>query len=95
MRTVHSYKRFSDKQQEDGDSERRQDDGAVKYCEKHGYRLSDLSFWDKGKSAFSGSKQKLLQEFLRIMHANDGRVKVSHRSPPVSLKDFSAGDMAY
>lgn len=75
MRTVHSYKRFSDKQQEDGDSERRQDDGAVKFCEKHGYRLSDLSFWDKGKSAFSGSKQKLLQEFLRIMHANDGRVK--------------------
>lgn len=73
MRTVHSYARFSDKKQQAGDSETRQNTNAEAWVKKMGYRFSDLRFWDKGKSGFKGDKQKSLTLFLKALE--DGRVK--------------------
>lgn len=73
MATVHSYKRFSHISQAKGDSERRQDDAAKKFCLTHGHTLSDLTLFDKGKSGFRGNKQKALLAFLKAIE--DGLVK--------------------
>jgi len=75
MATVHSYARFSDPKQAKGDSERRQDELLQKFVESGKHTLSDLQYIDKGKSGFKGDKQKLLNEFLKIMRSRDGRIK--------------------
>lgn len=73
MAIVHSYARFSDPSQAAGDSLRRQQEAAERWCEKHGHQLSDLRFHDLGKSGWRGNKQKALEAFLKAV--DDGRVK--------------------
>jgi len=73
MAMVHSYARFSDPSQAAGDSLRRQQDAAVRWCEKHGHQLSDLRFHDLGKSGWRGDKQKALAAFLKAI--DGGQVK--------------------
>ena len=75
MATVHSYARFSTKKQEIGDSEKRQNEGLMKFIAKGKHTLSDLRYLDAGKSGFRGNKQKHLDAFLDILRANDGRIK--------------------
>ncbi|QBY04692.1 recombinase family protein [Thalassotalea sp. HSM 43] len=55
MTQVFSYRRFSAKHQQHGDSIRRQTDLAVDYCTKNNLTLSELNFEDCGLSAFTGS----------------------------------------
>ena len=69
---VHSYTRFSDPSQADGDSQRRQDDAAAEYCNRKGWTLSNLRFNDHGKSGFKGDKQRALNAFLKLVE--EGRV---------------------
>lgn len=73
MAIVHSYARFSSEKQKFGDSEKRQKTAAEDYCERHKHTLSDLVFFDRGKSGFRGNKQKALAAFLKAI--KDGRVK--------------------
>lgn len=70
---VHAYSRFSDPSQSAGDSLRRQQQQAAEFCKRRGWRLSDLRFDDKGRSAFKANKQRALDEFLNAI--DDGRVK--------------------
>ncbi|MEL7496537.1 MAG: recombinase family protein [Planctomycetota bacterium] len=70
---AHSYARFSDPRQEGGDSLRRQREAAQKFCEVKGWKLSSLTFADRGRSGFKGNKQKALNAFLRAVE--DGRVQ--------------------
>jgi DNA invertase Pin-like site-specific DNA recombinase len=52
---VFSYRRFSTPEQALGDSIRRQDDAAARYCAQHGLVLDDeLRLIDPGRSAFKG-----------------------------------------
>lgn len=53
--TAYSYRRFSSKAQEQGDSIRRQTELAEKYCLDHQLVLSDITFEDLGVSAWTGS----------------------------------------
>src|ERR1039457_6738502 len=75
MATVHSYARFSSKKQEHGDSARRQAEGLAKFLATGNHTLSSLQYLDPGRSGFKGDKQKYLTEFLKILAANDGRIK--------------------
>ncbi|GEM79456.1 recombinase family protein [Vibrio superstes] len=52
---AYSYKRFSSKGQETGDSIRRQTDLAEKYCIEHQLELSEDTYEDLGVSAWTGS----------------------------------------
>ncbi|MEX0746207.1 MAG: recombinase family protein [Phycisphaeraceae bacterium] len=53
--TAYSYIRFSSKKQADGDSLRRQTEGADRYCSQNSLRLDhSLTLHDLGVSAFSG-----------------------------------------
>ena len=71
-KTVYSYLRFSSPQQEWGDSERRQENLAKDYCEKHGLILSDKSFADRGISAWRGANRRgALGDLLKILKAGD------------------------
>lgn len=70
---VHSYARFSDPKQEGGDSIRRQRQAAEEFCERKKWTLSDLTFTDRGRSGFSGDKQRALNAFLKAV--DDGLVK--------------------
>lgn len=74
MAVVHSYARFSHSSQVSGDSTRRQNDILEKFVQDGEHTLSDLRYWDSGKSAFRGDKQKYLTEFLTILDARDGRI---------------------
>jgi DNA invertase Pin-like site-specific DNA recombinase len=56
MPRAYSYARWSDPKQGRGDSRRRQDDPAVRYCEKHKLDL-DESFVDPGISAYRGKNR--------------------------------------
>jgi DNA invertase Pin-like site-specific DNA recombinase len=73
---VHSYGRFSDESQGDGDSEPRQERMFAAFLRTNpAYVASDLRPFDHGKSGFKGNKQKALNEFLAIMRAKDGRIR--------------------
>jgi len=73
MSTVHSYARFSDPKQAEGDSERRQTELRNIWLARHPeHHLSDLQLIDKGKSGYRGNKQKALQQFLKAI--DEGRV---------------------
>ncbi|GAB7224780.1 hypothetical protein VoSk93_39990 [Vibrio owensii] len=59
------YIRFSTKQQEQGDSVRRQEAEAKKWCKTHDIELSDLTFEDLGVSAFKeGGKRPALADLI-------------------------------
>lgn len=72
---VIAYERFSDQQQAEGDSERRQKAGAVLWTEEFGGRLVELAepYEDHGKSGFKGNKQKALLRLEKDIEA--GRIK--------------------
>lgn len=72
MAIVHSYARFSSEKQQFGDSEKRQTTSADEFCQRHKHTLSDLVFFDRGKSGFRGDKQKALAAFLKAIKS--GRV---------------------
>ncbi len=73
MAMAFSYVRFSSKPQELGDSERRQLEGARKYCNANGHTL-DESFKDLGVSAFRGKNKKAaLGRFLSLVE--NGTIK--------------------
>jgi DNA invertase Pin-like site-specific DNA recombinase len=73
MAVIHSYIRFSSDKQQWGDSERRQADQGENWAKRHGHKFSDLRFFDSGKSAFRGSKQKMLDAMLKAI--KDGRIR--------------------
>ncbi|GIU33753.1 hypothetical protein TUM4644_34700 [Shewanella colwelliana] len=59
------YIRFSTKQQEQGDSVRRQEAAAKTWCKAHDVELSDLTFEDLGVSAFKeGGKRPALADLI-------------------------------
>jgi DNA invertase Pin-like site-specific DNA recombinase len=71
-KTVFSYLRFSSPRQEWGDSERRQENLAKDYCDKHGLILSERSFADRGISAWKGANRRgALGELLNLLKAGD------------------------
>ncbi|PMM17519.1 hypothetical protein BCT04_17285 [Vibrio breoganii] len=55
MSIAYSYRRFSSKGQEQGDSIRRQTELAEKYCIEHRLELSNQTYEDLGVSAWTGS----------------------------------------
>ncbi len=71
MATVHSYARFSTPQQSWGDSERRQAQNGAAWVKRQGHTFSTLRFWDRGKSAFRGHKQKALAAFLKAVETGE------------------------
>lgn len=73
MRRAYSYIRMSTKEQQTGDSERRQLVRARRWAEEHGYEL-DESLKDIGLSGYTGSHRAkgALGEFLR--RARDGEI---------------------
>jgi DNA invertase Pin-like site-specific DNA recombinase len=66
---VISYARFSSRQQEKGDSLRRQTDLARAYCKRRGWTLSEQTYRDLGVSAFRGKNALIgnLGEFLKAV----------------------------
>ncbi len=76
--TAYSYLRFSSPRQEWGDSQRRQAEKSVKYCERKQLHLdADLKFWDKGISGFHSKNltEGALGRFLRAVKGGDGKPK--------------------
>jgi DNA invertase Pin-like site-specific DNA recombinase len=74
-RRAYSYTRLSDRHQEHGDGQRRQDEYAPELCKKEGWQLDDsLVLRDVGKSAFRGANAAIgdLSRFLDAVHT--GRV---------------------
>jgi DNA invertase Pin-like site-specific DNA recombinase len=75
---AYSYVRFSDKKQSQGDSKRRQQEGARDWCKRNGIRLDEsLTFHDLGRSAFLGEHRKnpdrnALAAFLKMVE--EGRI---------------------
>src|SRR5688572_7095416 len=65
-----SYKGFRNPEQAKGDSVRRQDDPAVRWCREHGKTLTD-QLSDKGVSAFRGknAREGDLAQFLALVRA--------------------------
>ncbi|WP_210472602.1 recombinase family protein [Vibrio crassostreae] len=62
------YIRFSSKQQEQGDSVRRQEEAAQKWCNSNDVELSDLTFEDLGVSAFKeGGKRPALADLIEAI----------------------------
>ncbi|HCG9752644.1 TPA: recombinase family protein [Vibrio parahaemolyticus] len=62
------YIRFSSKQQEQGDSVRRQEEAARKWCKTHDVELSDMTFEDLGVSAFKeGGKRPALADLIEAI----------------------------
>lgn len=66
---AYSYQRFSHPDQIRGDSLRRQSEGAVKYCARRGWVLSEATYRDLGVSAFRGKNALVgnLGEFLKAV----------------------------
>jgi DNA invertase Pin-like site-specific DNA recombinase len=59
MRTAYSYARYSSEAQGDGDSLRRQTEGAIAWCERNRVRLdTSKTFLDRGKSAYRGKNRE-------------------------------------
>jgi hypothetical protein len=77
------YGRFSSKPQEDGDSKRRQIDGALAYAEKNGIELvkgndgNPLVYFDEGVSGKAGLN--LEKEFGRLLA--DASVTIKNATP--------------
>ena len=68
-RTAISYARWSSGRQSDGDSLRRQTEGAERFCAQHGLTL-DHSLIDDGVSAFKGANlEASLGKFLKDIEA--------------------------
>lgn len=67
MGVVHSYLRFSDDSQSQGDSLRRQIAKRDEFCKRRGLSLSNLKLADLGRSAYRGNKQKALEEFVKAI----------------------------
>jgi len=69
MATVYSYIRFSSKQQELGDSLRRQMEEGQKWIERHSHTAANKSYRDLGLSGFRGKHrlQGALGEFLKAI----------------------------
>lgn len=89
---VYSYLRFSTPEQQLGDSERRQVDGARKYADDKGLSF-DESLSDKGISAFRGKNRKsgALAGFLARVHAGEipaGSILVVENTDRLSREDF-------
>ncbi|WP_440885874.1 recombinase family protein [Vibrio campbellii] len=62
------YIRFSSKQQEQGDSVRRQEEAAQKWCKAHDVELSDMTFRDLGISAFKeGGNRPALADLIHTI----------------------------
>jgi DNA invertase Pin-like site-specific DNA recombinase len=57
MKTAYSYTRFSSVKQSKGDSQRRQTEGAEKWCQQEGYTLSATTYKDLGVSGFTGDNR--------------------------------------
>jgi DNA invertase Pin-like site-specific DNA recombinase len=74
MTTAISYRRFSSKKQEQGDSLRRQVTLAKAYAKEQGWTLDDRSFEDLGISAFNGLnvREGALGAFLKAV--DDGTI---------------------
>jgi DNA invertase Pin-like site-specific DNA recombinase len=73
MPTAYSYIRFSSKEQEHGDSLRRQMDDTEKYCIDNKLTLSTKSYKDLGISAFKEKHRASLTDMLAAV--NDGVIK--------------------
>jgi DNA invertase Pin-like site-specific DNA recombinase len=75
MTVAYSYRRWSDRKQNKGDSARRQKSPLKAVCEAHGWTLSPLSFVDAAARAFRGRHKETgkLGLFLRLI--DDGTVK--------------------
>ncbi len=74
MRRAFSYSRFSTAEQKDGRSQERQLEAAKAYCARHGLKLDDRTYIDKGVSGFHGANATHgeLAEFLRLV--KEGRI---------------------
>jgi DNA invertase Pin-like site-specific DNA recombinase len=72
-RTAYSYLRFSTPEQMNGDSQRRQIEGAERACVQFGWELSETSFRDLGVSSYRGDNRKKgdLSLFLRALQAGE------------------------
>jgi DNA invertase Pin-like site-specific DNA recombinase len=69
-RRAYSYKRVSDPKQVSGDGLNRQEDFAVRLCERHGWCLDDsLKFKDRGRSAFHGRHRSGNGQLLQFLEA--------------------------
>jgi DNA invertase Pin-like site-specific DNA recombinase len=74
MARAYSYLRFSTKEQERGDSFRRQTEAAANYAAQHGMELdTELTFQDMGVSAFRGKNAEVgaLRAFLNAVEAEE------------------------
>jgi DNA invertase Pin-like site-specific DNA recombinase len=59
MRLAFSYTRYSSKAQGDGDSLRRQTEGTIAWCKRHGVQLdTSKSYCDPGRSAYRGKHRE-------------------------------------
>jgi DNA invertase Pin-like site-specific DNA recombinase len=70
-----SYRRFSTKEQAHGDSLRRQEDAAARYCQSNGLVLdTELQLLDPGRSAYRGKhldpQKGALGKFVSLAEAN-------------------------
>lgn len=70
---VYSYVRWSSEAQTMGDSERRQLQGALDWCQRQGLTLSNRTFSDKGLSAWKGRNLRdgQLSELIKILKPGD------------------------
>jgi DNA invertase Pin-like site-specific DNA recombinase len=93
-RRLYSYLRFSDPQQREGDSIRRQDDAAKRYAERHGLVLdTTLRMTDEGLSGFYGTNRKkgALGAFLAEVEAGEvpvGSTLLVENVDRLSREDF-------
>jgi len=73
IKNIYSYVRWSSDKQTWGDSERRQEQMAKDWCARQGYQLSNLSFKDRGTSAWKGKnfQDGALADLLRLVKAHD------------------------
>jgi len=67
---AYSYLRFSTIEQRDGDSIRRQDSRYRELCDRHKLTPA-VRYFDEGKSAYRGNKQRGLEQFLSLVKAGE------------------------
>lgn len=69
---VYSYNRWSSDAQSKGDSERRQQENAERWCASKGLKMADEAFTDRGVSAWKGGNQKReLGRLLNVVKPGD------------------------
>lgn len=75
---AYSYVRFSSPEQAKGDSFRRQQEAAIRYCEVEGLELvstKDYQFFDRGRSAYKGKHLDDTGQLARFLsYVNDGTI---------------------